>query len=194
MDPHGTAWNYMTEDDFPKDITILLAKLYPEYEDGSPADMMTGMYEHHLTFIDVLKPPEPIASCGNTKISVGTVPFTFVIAGAAENSGGLFTTVDGKFNSGFYLPKNMQLMQVGDMVNYSNETKSIYSVVEVEYLKGSPPGFMQASTQLLNVAECDSAGLAFEPPKDQKVFSLKGKPMTVTRDGFLLATSTSSSA
>jgi hypothetical protein len=187
MDPSGTAWAYRIGADFPTDITILSGAIYPTYEDGTIADMSNGLYQHHLTYLDLSKPVNPIVSCGKPVFS-GALPVTLVIAGAADNSGAIYTTVDAKFNSGYYISNTTRLMQIGDLVNYSNETKTIYSVAEVEYLEGKPLGLMNATTELLNINECDS-GYAFHAPEGQKVFSMKGKPMTATRDGYLLVTS-----
>src|ERR1700753_769350 len=102
MDPSGTAWVYRIDADFPKDITILSGAIYPVYEDGTLADMSNGLYQHHLTYVDLSRPASPIVSCEN-RGSMGALPVTLLIAGAADNAGALYTTMDGKFNSGYYI-------------------------------------------------------------------------------------------
>lgn len=77
----------------------------------------------------------------------------------------------------------------GDLVNYTNETKSVYWVVDVQFVDGKPEGHQEAVTQLWNVGQCDGK-TGFNAPKPkpgQSKFALASKNMTMVQDGTFLA-------
>lgn len=39
----------------------------------------------------------------------------------------------------------------GDIVNYTNDNKTVYSLIDVQYADGKPEGHMEAVTQLWSV-------------------------------------------
>jgi hypothetical protein len=185
MDPGGTAWNYLG-DDLPRDVTILMANASVVYEDGTIIDVNTGLYNHHLLVIDLSKSAPTIATCPNGK---GVQPPGMsMFAGSSEDKGGaFFTTADGQFNSGYYVGKNDKIIMNGDIVNYTNETKTVYSLIDVQYVEGKPAGNMEAVTQLWSVGQCDGQVGFVKPPPGQKKFALKSQVMNITQDGTFLA-------
>lgn len=96
--------------------------------------------------------PEPQKDIGFlNKIISGSLPFS-PFTGRGEDGGPvnmLFTSEDGKFNSGFHLGKEDRILVQSDLVNYKNESQSIYLTLDYEYV----PGFQgtQAITTLLSV-------------------------------------------
>lgn len=77
----------------------------------------------------------------------------------------------------------------GDIVNYTNETKTVYSLIDVQYVEGKPVGHMEAVTQLWSIGQCEGQ-LGFDIPKPkagQKKFALKSQTMTMAQDGTFLA-------
>jgi hypothetical protein len=185
MDPGGTAWNYLGQD-MPKDITILSANASVVYQDGTVIDVNNGLYNHHLLIIDVNKSAPTIAVCPNGR---GVQPPGMsMISGSSEDKGGaFFSTKDGQFNSGYYVGKDDKIVMNGDIVNYTNETKEVYSLIDLQYIDGKPAGSMEAVTQLWSVGQCDGQIGFVKPPPGQKIFSLKSQTMKVTQEGHFLA-------
>jgi len=62
MDPGGTTFmNKVTN--FPSDIGLLDAVVKLVYEDGSPATVDNGIYNHHIAFQDTSKKPPAMVAC-----------------------------------------------------------------------------------------------------------------------------------
>jgi hypothetical protein len=83
----------------------------------------------------------------------------------------------------------------GDVVNYNLDERSVFSVTEFDYIKGKQPGFLDTSAQNLPANLCNGImelATGFSPPKGQKKFSIQGKPMTVAKDGYIVAIRASS--
>jgi hypothetical protein len=98
-----------------------------------------------------------------------------------------YTTADGSFKAGFYIAKDAPIMQMIDVINYNNDTRTVYTVSEVEFLQGKQPGFLQSVSTGIDVGMCTSqSGLGIYAPKDQLKFSFEGKEMTFERDGYIL--------
>jgi len=188
MDPAGTAFNYRIEG-LPTDISVLVAHSQVVMEDGSPADITKGIYNHHVSLADPQHQMPLLYSCGpGTKQDPLAATGTTSFAGGAEEAGAsTFTTLDGKLKSGFYIPKDRILLMSGDIVNYNNKTTTVFIDTWVEYVEGKPPGFLDASLQMMNLAQCEKNGSAFiQPPAGQKVFTLKGQEMDAVLDGYLV--------
>lgn len=52
---------------FPSDITILKANVRLFYEDGTPAGVSNGIYNHHVVFADTNKLPVALFACPGKK-------------------------------------------------------------------------------------------------------------------------------
>jgi hypothetical protein len=185
MDPGGSAWLYAGED-LPKDVTILTANSSVVYQNGEVIDVNNGLYNHHLLLIDINKSAPTIAKCPNGRAV--QPPGMSMWAGSSEDKGGAFyTTMDGHYNSGYYIGKDDKTLMTGDIVNYTNETKEVYSLIDIQYIQGKPAGHMEAVTQLWSVGQCDGMIGFVRPPPGQKKFALKSQKMTITQDGTFLA-------
>ncbi|KAE9967906.1 hypothetical protein EG328_007910 [Venturia inaequalis] len=188
-DPGGTAWNYIGGD-LPKDITLLSANVSVVYADGSLIGTSNGLYNHHLLVVDLSKKPPTIATCPSGRGA--EPPGLSMWAGSSEDKGGsMFTTDDGKFNSGYYVGKDDKVTMAGDIVNFTNEKKIVYTMIDIQYVEGKPEGHQEAVTQLWNVGQCEGEGkVGFDIPKprpDQKKFALRSQNMTMVQDGTFLA-------
>jgi len=113
--------------------TLLSGRLLLRYKDGSPALPSNGVYIHHFLSFDIAKPRKNPIEGG----VLGGVPFAeFVNSGQdSGDSDTLFTSPDGKYNSGFHLTRPRLLIQY-DIVNYNPTAKDIYIDVEIEYVDG----------------------------------------------------------
>jgi hypothetical protein len=74
-----------------------------------------------------------------------------------------------------------------DVVNYRNDTKEVYAVVDLQYVEGKPQGFMESVTQLWNVGICDGQTGFVRPPPEETKFSLKSQSFKIVKDGYFLA-------
>jgi hypothetical protein len=111
-----------------------------------------------------------------------------MIGGSSEDKGGaFFSTKDGMFDSGYYVGPKDRIMMNGDIVNYTNETKEVYALIDLQYIEGKPKGFMESVTQLWSVGQCDGQIGFVRPPPGQKKFSIKSRSMKVVQDGYFLA-------
>jgi hypothetical protein len=183
MDPAGTGWNSIAAD-FPKDITVLKTNTSLVLEDGTRADISNGLYLHHLLFFNPVKPYPPMVGCDGRPLH--RFPVSLFMAGSEDIPGGVFTTGDGKFNSGYYIGKADPIVMMGDVVNLKNETRYVYAKSDIEYLPGKVAGMMDASIQMLNVGQCDGSFGVFNAPEGLQKFTLNGTAMDVMTDGYLI--------
>lgn len=187
-DPAGTAFMYLAKD-FPKDVTLITANTTWVWKDGSEARVDQGVYNHHHLVVDMAKTkPTKIAECPDgTGVGMGVPLFS----GSAEDGGGsLYSTKNGEFPSGYYLPKNSRVMITGDVVNYKDETQEIYSLTDIQYIEGQPKALMQAANQIWDLGRCSGDSEmtgALRPPPGQKKWSIQSSPMKIVQDGYILA-------
>jgi hypothetical protein len=106
MDPKGNTWNNIAAG-LPTDITVLSSNTTLQYEDGSTADISSGVYNHRVMFFDVSrKSPIPLVCDPSTKSKADGPPVgVSVLMGTSADTGTTgattFTTPDGMFNSGY---------------------------------------------------------------------------------------------
>jgi hypothetical protein len=126
--------------------TLLSTRGGLEFEDGSDADPSKGVFIHHISIADVSRSgPWTVLPCDYPKWNFTadpispTIPFTtFSGFGEDQRNGSpmLYTTEDGKYDSGFHLlPTSVLALQM-ELVNYSNVTKDLYTTIEYEYEDG----------------------------------------------------------
>jgi hypothetical protein len=132
MDPNSETFNNIAVG-LPQDATILFQNTTLQYENGDVAAQANGVYNHHVAFVNLNKFAPSFSSCpaGSSSNPLTKTPST--IMGASEEIGSsAYSTPDGKFNSGYYLGKNDKVIMSGEVVNYTNDTKTIYSVSDIE--------------------------------------------------------------
>ncbi|KAF2670691.1 hypothetical protein BT63DRAFT_439670 [Microthyrium microscopicum] len=184
MDPGGTSFmNKIT--DFPKDISLLDAVVKLVYEDGSPAAVANGIYNHHVAFLNTAKLPPAMAACPGQAAKLGVPVSVFVATGEDGNSYNYTPDLPG-FNSGYYIGPNDGIAVLAEIVNYTNETKKVYASVDYNYVSGKPK--YDVSSVTLSVTQCNSnANVGIKPEKGQMVFGMASKNMTVQMDGYIFA-------
>lgn len=135
MDPKGLAGavTLTPKTGLCSNCTILLTRISFHNEDGSPAKPDNGFYVHHLLGYDTSKPArDPIAK------EMASISPWQAFTDRGEDSGDtetIFTTPDGKYNSGFHF-KNPSLNIQYDLVNYNKTKRNVYLDLELEYLDG----------------------------------------------------------
>jgi hypothetical protein len=186
MDPQGTSWQNILGN-FPGDMTILSTETFLVYQNGSAAGVNTGIYNHHIAIADLTRPLVLIASCpGEPPKSSLRVQ---VFAGVGEDKG-RYVYTDGQANSslpgGYYVAKNDKIFMTTELVNYSNQEKQIYMIIDIEYTPGKVANGYDITSETLSVVQCNSESKAIRPPGDQKVFSVSSKNMTLNVDGYII--------
>lgn len=187
MDPHGTAYNYMAGDDFPKDITVLSSTSMMVDENFQRTDIADGLYNHHNAFYNLNHKPKSLLQCGSGS-PIPPAKAAVFMAGATETGEEQFAIPNGSFKSGFYIgQKDMVLFGV-DMVNYGKKSRNVYSVNEIEFVYGKVPGMLPAEHQIIDIGTCstDLHGDKVHAPKGQSKFSLQSKEITMALDGYFL--------
>jgi hypothetical protein len=118
----------------------------------------TGVYIHHVISFDLSKPANlPITKCGpgqKQRISLGA---EFLAQGedSSAQAGILFTSADGKYDSGFYLGAEDKIMNQVDLVNYNNDTRKVFVNYEIEYVEGKVGA--DAAATLMSVTGCGNS-------------------------------------
>ena len=187
---------YTAADDFPKGVTILDAVTGVYDDKMKEISNERGLYNHHNVFFDLSGGfPSPI-SCGPSILDMFQlkVPINVFMGGAADTTSNFYTTPDGKFNSGYFLSNTSDVLQMIDIVNYNNEPRTVYTVSEMEYVPGKATNLLAANSVPINLGMCDGAAgmkAIMEPmAKGQldgkKKFTLSGKDITISRDGYFL--------
>jgi hypothetical protein len=186
MDPNSETFNNIAMG-LPQDATMIFHNTTLQYENGDVASQSNGVYNHHLAFVNLNKVTPPFSGCGTGAIAtIPKMPSTMM--GASEEIGSsAYSTPDGKFNSGYYVGKSDKIVMSGEVVNYTNDTKVIYAVSDIEYIPGRPKESLDVVVQVLSVNQCDSNNIMLRPPEGKKKFSFDSKNMTVLADGYILS-------
>lgn len=152
------------------------------YKDGSLADVDTGVYNHHVAFADSKKSPILLTTCPGA-LPRASLPLS-VFAGVAEDKGSYtYATKDGQLDSGYYIGKGDGVFLTAEFVNYTNDTKAVYALVDMEYIPGRAN--LDVTLESLSVTQCDGTGLGIRPNTGQKKFGATGKEMAIQYDGYL---------
>jgi hypothetical protein len=145
-----------------KDCTVLSVRIGLTYADGKEATPETGVYIHHLLSFTAARPStnaiglcdveDPAKDLGFfNRIMPTTLPFA-PFTGRGEDGGAVnmvYTSDDGRYNSGFHLGKDDTILVQSDLVNYKNETQDVYLTFDYEYVEGFQG--ISAITTLLSV-------------------------------------------
>jgi len=181
MDPQGTAWWSTVQ--FPTDLTLLQSKVNIIFANGSAASVGSGVYNHHAVFVDADKKPDAILACPG-KPAVPSVPVSLVAAVGEEGGDYKYAESSGKFESGYYVKKNDRFLFMAELVNYTNDTRVVYTQVDMEYVDGKIG--MDSFAEALNLAACDGSGTGIRPAPGQMRLEAKSKQMTAVMDGYFL--------
>jgi len=153
MDPKGQGGMTTLSGGLPKQATILAAHWALKYQNGEEATPKNDVYIHHFVSFDTeKKTTSPFQdACGKGLGGLGGATF----ADRGEDSGvtdTVFTSADGKFNSGFHFGTAPKLRVQYDLVNYSNQNKNLYMELTLEYVPGVQG--LEAGATLKSVGGC----------------------------------------
>jgi hypothetical protein len=159
MDPDSFNVMHTVADGLCKDCTVLGTKMDVVFENGTRADVSSGVYLHHIFSMNIVPDRKlkammtnsflPFCGGGNGLIGFALdglmdliVMFTNTLNleifgfGAVDEFKQLFTTANGKFDSGFYFGRNDKLFFQAEVVNYLKEPQKVYLQMDVEYVAG----------------------------------------------------------
>jgi len=125
-DPYGTAYNYLADTDFPKDITVLYTTAMPTLDRKTKINLSSGLYVHHTLWGDLSHKSVDFLSCEGTKPKPTTI--SVFMAGGIEKADFKFVNTAGTFKSGYYIGKEDNIMINIDIVNNDRVAKDLYMV------------------------------------------------------------------
>jgi hypothetical protein len=138
--------------------TVLAGKVGVMFEDGSEADPATGIYIHHVLTSNKQKKATPfLTNCGSTRPLQrpgGKAGFV----GSSEDTGTapyVYTTRDGKLNSGYHMSRTDKFSANAQLVNYNTVAKRVYITYDLEWVPGTVGS--DTKSQLLSVTMCPNA-------------------------------------
>jgi hypothetical protein len=158
MDPEGTQVSKTLVDGICRDCSILSSKIDAVFENGTRADLTSGVYLHHIIALnggteqtkknDLFHPWVDFCSGGAMLMNAGMSlmsnlnwmtgskkPDIFAF-GAVDEFRQLFTTEDGKMDSGFYRgPKDVMFAQA-ELINYRPEAQKVWLQFDIEFVPG----------------------------------------------------------
>jgi hypothetical protein len=187
MDKGGTGYASLVDADFPKDITTLETLTDLLDENFQRADTKDGIYNHHLSIMDLHRSPKPGYACEGGK-AAKVPPFSVYGAGATETGPLRFAAMNGGIKTGYYLPKNRKILNTLDVVNYNNVERSVYVRMELEYLPGKAPGYLDVRQERLDPGMCGGPinGNALRPPTGVSKFTVNSTGIVIAREGYIV--------
>jgi len=137
MDPNGQGGTLRIGSGMCSKCTLLSAHYRLVHPNGTEATPQEGVYIHHMTsFLSPKTSANPIGGgLGNVLVGLGGAYFI----DRGEDSGQtdtVFTSKDGKFNSGYHVNGQPSITVSYDFVNYENSPKQLHLELEYEYMDG----------------------------------------------------------
>jgi len=135
MDPNGQAGMLRAGAGMCSKCTLLSAHYRLVHPNGEEATPKEGVYIHHMT--SFLSPKTSSNPIGTTL--VGGVGGGAYFIDRGEDSGQtdtVFTSADGKFESGYHVVGTPSITVSYDFVNYKDTPKQLHLELEYEYLDG----------------------------------------------------------
>jgi hypothetical protein len=154
------------------------------YKDGSVADVVNGVYNHHLMYVDVNKVGSSPIKCAEGNGT--TLPDMGLLMGASEANRDLQFSPGKDFDAGFFLSKSDWVMLSAEIVNYTNETKQIYSVTDFEYIETPPKKALDTTMSIFDIDMCSTGNKSIEAPHGHTKWSAKSKKVQMTKNGYIL--------
>ncbi|TID18936.1 putative amidase [Venturia nashicola] len=188
MDKGGTGYQYMVDDDFPRDITVLETTSRLQDEKFKRADTKDGIYNHHNVFMDFAPPPASAFACSSGQKPAGLIPMSVLMAGATEDGTISYAARPGaSFKSGYYLSKDRKVLNMIDVINYNDVERTVYVEAEMEFLPGKQEGFLEARQERIDPGLCGGQnGVLIHAPKGQTKFSVNSTGVVAARDGYFI--------
>jgi hypothetical protein len=137
MDPNGQSGMLRAGSGMCSKCTLLSAHYRLVHPNGKEATPKEGIYIHHMT--SFLSPKNSSNPIGGGGITVGGIGGGAYFIDRGEDSGQtdtIFTSPDGKFNSGYHIVSSPSITISYDFVNYESSPKQLHLELEYEYVDG----------------------------------------------------------
>jgi hypothetical protein len=106
------------------------------------------------------------------------------IGGAVDNFTQMYTTPDGKFDSGYYIKENNFMMQA-EMINYRKDDQVVFVETDIEYVPGKQGS--DSEQGVLSAVGCDGVGFGGAwVPKRNSTGSVATDGFEIYRDGSII--------
>jgi hypothetical protein len=139
MDPDGVVVNRLVSDGICKECTILATRTLLTYEDGKEAELNNGIFLHHIIASDPSKKVGEFLPWCPVKLETMT-PFqrmhpinSIIVSSGSEHWTTWYTTLDGKFDSGFHTGKGPYQMSV-EVVNYKPAPQKVFVTMDYDWV------------------------------------------------------------
>ena len=141
---------------------------------------------HHYGIFDIDKAGKQLTICPGL-----TPARPSLFTGGAEDKGdSWYTTLDGSFNSGYYIGRDDKLLSTAMVVNYANKPQKVFSRLEIEYVPGKVKDALEVGIQSMSVTGC-GLNLAIMPKNDGKQMHVQSPNYPVLHDGYFIGGSKS---
>jgi hypothetical protein len=163
---------------------VLGGKVTLEYEDTTPANVRTGVYNHHVIIVNLNK-PSTVRQCTDKPAAPMSEFFVAVNEGTGIGYTDLYTTLDGKFKSGYYIGKNDKISMSAEMMNYRTFRQTVYVAVDSEYMPNKVPGFLDTTAFVLSAVGCGPQNIKLK----EAVSAITSQLWPIPADGYILSAS-----
>jgi hypothetical protein len=160
MDPNGFPFGKQLDGGICTNCTVLAAKADVVFANGTRADVSSGVYLHHvISSLAGKTQPQWVSRCPAgasiappagadiNKLVPGGLDLSKLdlskLRGGAGFAGGavdeftdLYTSPDGKFDSGYYIPPGVKASMSGELINYLKEEQQVFVQFDVEFVPG----------------------------------------------------------
>jgi hypothetical protein len=155
MDPNGTPFSMMVNSGYCTDCTVLAAQVDVVFENGTRADIVNGVYLHHLvagmmgnttgkgsgSWIDMCPKPKGGAKPSGLAGLLSSLGSSFsagggFVGGAVDEFVDYFTSVGGDIDSGYFIPLNSRMFLSGEIINYVTVLQNVYVRLDIEWVPG----------------------------------------------------------
>jgi hypothetical protein len=169
------------------DCVVLRGHTAVEYEDGTHANVDTGIYLHHAVMLNFAKKERMINCAGFGNMLNPKGPGLF-IGGASEGAasvegGNMYSTPDGSFKSGYHVAPTDTFGMWGEIMNYAPVRKTVYLVTDADYIPSRPADYLDTHTMPFTATSC-ATGPFVKPPSKQ--YSLKSKAWQIPSTGYIV--------
>jgi hypothetical protein len=195
MDPEGFQVSKTLNDGICKDCSILSSKIDAVFENGTRADLTSGVYLHHIIALnggtvqsktnDLFHPFVDFCSGGGFMMNAGMgamsslnwitgakKPDIFAF-GAVDEFRQWFTTPDGSMDSGFYRGPNDMMFAQAEIINYRPEPQKVYLQFDIEFVAGkakkNAATMFASATSLSQCSQVHEARLTSRPDCDKGI-------------------------
>jgi len=137
MDPKGQGGILRAGAGMCSKCTLLSAHYRLVHPDGKEATPAEGVYIHHM--ISFLSPKNSTSPIGGGGVGLGGGMGGAYFIDRGEDSGEtdtIFTSPDGKFNSGYHVNGSPSITVSYDFVNYQSTDRKLHLELEYEYVDG----------------------------------------------------------